>query len=94
MTIPNTCDIGDIRTLTCRFYSDAAMTTPAAPTAVTLTIRDPYGAILTPGIPPAAVATYDYAPLVGGMHEIRWVGTGAVAAADQEQLFVRKVNTA
>lgn len=92
--VPNTYDVGDIVRLTCSFFLDEEMTIPAAPSAVALTIRDPFGDVVTPSVSPAAVATHDYELLVGGMHEIRWVGTGVVQAAEQERIFVRRVNTA
>lgn len=93
---PNTYDAGDLITLTGRFYSDAALTTPANPSTVAVTIKDPVGAVTTPspGSSQVGVWTASFTPTVAGMHEVRWVGTGTVQAADQSEFFVRKVNTA
>lgn len=87
---PNNYRLGSLVTLTGRFYSDAAKTIPADPTTVVLTIRDPAGTITTPAIVNAGVGirTYAWTPTIRGMHDIRWVGTGAVVSADQESVFV------
>jgi hypothetical protein len=88
---PNAYRLGSLVVLTGRFYSDAALTIPADPTTVALTIRDPAGAILTAaGIVNAGVGvrTYAWTPTLRGMHDVRWVGTGAVVSADQEAVFV------
>jgi hypothetical protein len=82
--------LGSMVTLTGRFYSDAAKTIPADPTTVVLSIRDPNRAITTPAVVNAGVGirTYAWTPLIAGMHEINWTGTGAVVSADQEPIYV------
>src|SRR3954471_15935942 len=89
MTV-NSYRLGSQVTLTGRFYADAAKTILADPTTAVLTIRDPTGAILTPTVVNAGVGirTYAWTPALRGMHDIRWVGTGAVVSADQESVFV------
>jgi hypothetical protein len=86
----NAYRLGSLVTLTGRFYSDAAKTIPADPTTVVLTIRDPAGAITTPAVTNAGVGirTYAWTPVLRGMHDVRWVGTGAIVSADQEAVFV------
>lgn len=92
-------DVGEPVLLQNRFYNQdvTGMTELEAapflanPTAVTLTIRDPDGALLTPPVAHPSLGTYTYVwtPLVRGMHEIHWVATGAVAAVDQYGINVR-----
>lgn len=84
-------DVGEPVALTGLFYSDAALTVLSDPTSVVLTIHDPAGVILTPAVVHAAIGTYTYmwTPLVRGMHEIHWVGTGAIAATEQYGINVR-----
>lgn len=101
MSTPNTYNVGNIATLTCRFYSQPPDPSDpdlylADPTDVALVIEDPYDAIVpstTPSSTQTGIWTFNYAPLVGGMHQIRWTGTGTIQAAEQEQIFVRAVNT-
>lgn len=84
-------DVGEPALLQNQFYSDAAETILADPTTVVLTIRDPAGVVLTPAVVHPSLGTYTYlwTPLVRGMHEIRWVGSGAVAAVEQYGLNIR-----
>ena len=90
MTTPNAYDIGDLVTLTGRFYSDSALTIPADPTAVVLSIRDPLRAITTPAPTHAntGIYTYSLTPTISGWYEINWMGTGAVVSASQEAIYV------
>lgn len=85
--------IGDLWHLANTFYSDAAETTPADPTTATLTVRDPNGTTLTVTSSLVHDGTgeyhYDWSPLVGGPHEIRWVGTGAVQVVAPSTIVVR-----
>lgn len=90
MTI-NAYRLGSLVTLTGRFYSDAAKTIPADPTTVVLTIRDPTGVVTTASPIVNAgtgVRTFSWTPTLRGMHDVRWVGTGAVVSADQEAVFL------
>jgi hypothetical protein len=86
-----TYDLGDLVVLTGRFYSDAALTTPANPDTVSLTIRSPAGTITTP-TPivhgSTGVYTYDWTPPAPGLYEVRWAGTGAVVSVDQQPIFI------
>lgn len=100
-TPPNTYNVGSIATLTSRFYSQQPDPTDpdlylADPSSVELIIEDPYDAIVdatTPTRLSLGIWTFPYAPLVPGMHQIRWIGTGTIQVAGQEQIFVRAVNT-
>ena len=85
-----TYDIGDLITLTGRFYSDAAMTIPADPTTVVLSIRDPNRVVTTPAATHAGVGiwTYPLTPTLSGWYEINWAGTGAVVSTSQEAIYV------
>jgi hypothetical protein len=87
----NVYDLGDLVTLTGRFFSDAALTVPADPSTVVLSIRDPARVVTTPTATRASVGvwTYSWLPAASGLYEIRWEGTGAVVAAEQEAIFVR-----
>lgn len=89
MTV-NAYRLGSMVTLTGRFFSDAAKTTPADPDTVVLSIRDPAGTITTPTATSSATGiwTYSWTPTLRGMHDVRWVGTGAVVSADQEAVFI------
>ena len=96
MSTPNTYDVGDLIILTGRFFSDAAQTAPADPTAEVVRVKDPLGVTTTPVVTKTGTGVYT-APLTpanAGMYEIRWEGTGAVQAVAQERIFVRRVNTA
>ena len=95
MTTPNIYDIGDQVTLTGRFYSDADLTTPADPTGITVSVRDPSLVVTTYTYPATVtktstgVYTYAYSPTLAGWHEVKWAGTGAIVSADQEGFFVK-----
>lgn len=84
-------DLGDQATLTGRFYSDAALTVPASPTTVVLSLRSPSGVVTTPAPTPAGTGVYTYAwtPTEYGLWEANWTGTGAIVAAEQEAVYVR-----
>lgn len=75
--------------LTASFNVDG---TPTNPAAVTLTVKKPSGALVTPAPvndgPGAyhADVTLDYVP---GVWHYRWVGTGAAAAAEEGRFTVR-----
>lgn len=96
MSNTNIYDVGDQVTLTGRFYSDAALTTPADPTTITVSVRDP-SRVVTAVVYPAAgmaktstgVYTYAFPVTLAGWHEVNWTGTGAVVSADQEGFFVK-----
>jgi hypothetical protein len=82
--------LGSLVTLTGKFFSDAAKTIPADPTAVVLSIRDPNRVITTPAVthPSLGVYTYAWTPTIAGMYEANWTGTGAVVSADQEPIYI------
>lgn len=87
----NTYDLGDLVALTGRFYSDAALTTLADPTDVTLSIRDPDRIITTPAVdhPGVGIFTYSWIPTKPGLHEYNWTGTGDVVSADQGPVYIK-----
>lgn len=91
----NQYDIGDLVTLTGRFFSDAALTVPADPTGITLSIRNPVGALTTATYPATitktgtGVYTYSLTPNMAGWYIINWAGTGTIVSVDQEAIFVR-----
>jgi hypothetical protein len=87
---PNAYKLGTLVTLTGRFFSDAALATPADPGTVVLSILDPTGTTTLPLVTHAGTGVYTYAwtPTVRGMHEIRWQGTGAITSVDQEYVFI------
>lgn len=93
---PNTYDVGDLITLTGRFFSDAAETVAADPGVVIVRVKDPLGVVTTPTTTKIGTGIYTapLTPTVAGMYEIRWEGTGAVQAAEQSELYVRSVNVA
>ena len=89
MTI-STYLLGNLVSLTGRFYSDPAKTTPADPTTVILSIRDPNHIVTTPSPTHAGLGiyTYSWTPSIAGMYEVNWTGTGAVTSADQDPIFI------
>lgn len=91
MSTPNIYDLGDLVSLTGRFYSDPALTTPADPTTVTLSLRGPSRVVTTPAPTKTStgVYTYSWTPTAAGLWEINWTGTGAVVSADQEAVYVK-----
>ncbi len=86
-------DVGDTVTLKAEFFSDAAMTIPADPTAVTLQIKKPDGTLTTPT--PAHTTTgvylYDLDLTAPGRWRWRYVGTGAVKQAETGHIDVRRM---
>ena len=72
--------------LTFRTYSDAAQTTLADATAVTLYVRDPAGTETTPTVTHDSTGTYHYdlTPSLAGHYSVHWKATGAVATATDE----------
>lgn len=92
MSTPETVpDVGDSWPLVGRFYADAEQTEPADPTTATLKIRDPLGGVLTPALERRSLGVYRYfwTPLVGGAHEIEWIGDGDVQSVDSTTIIVR-----
>lgn len=92
-TVPN---VGDLWVLQQTFYNSPAEIDPddrADPTSVSLTIRDPHGAVLDATAPvvrdSVGLFHYDWTPAIGGPHEITWHGTGAVQVVSPETLIVR-----
>lgn len=85
------CDIGDLVQLSAAFVNAAGAATD--PTAVTLAIRDPTGALVTPAPTPVHGATgaytYDLAITASGVWRYRFAGTGAVVAAEEAKVFAR-----
>lgn len=67
--------------------------TPTDPTAVTLAIRDPTGALVTPAPTPTHGATgaytYNLSVTMAGVWRYRFAGTGAVVAAEEAKVFAR-----
>ena len=72
--------------LTFHTYSDAAQTTLADATTVTLYVRDPAGTETTPTVTHDSTGTYHYdlTPSLAGHYSVHWKATGAVATATDE----------
>lgn len=90
-------DIGDQRRLTGSFTD--LIGDPANPTTVTLTIREPDGTLIskTGGEltnPTVGTFTYDHTIAKPGRHVVRWVGTGDVVAAGENEFYARKTDAA
>ncbi len=92
------CDIGDVPQ-TKMIFTD---TTGAVvdPSEVTLYLAPPSGAVGTytyssGSVSRQAAGTYYYngTATLAGYWRVRWVGTGAAVAAQQDRYFVRGVNT-
>jgi hypothetical protein len=86
-------DIGDRRTLQVDF-TDAAGT-PAGPTAVTLTIREPDGTIVSKtggelSNPQVGRYTFAYTIAKDGRHVVRWQGAGVVDTAEETEFYARR----
>ena len=64
----------------------------ADPTTVVVTVQAPDGTQTTPSTTKEAVGRYSATvePDQAGVWAYRWVGTGAVAAAEEGQFFVRE----
>jgi hypothetical protein len=90
MSIPTAYRLGTLVELEGEFFSDPGLTTHADPTTVVLSILDPAGTTTIPTVTRSSAGVYTYAwtPTLRGMHEIRWQGTGAIVAVDQEHIFV------
>lgn len=58
-----------------------------SPTAVTVTVKDPAGALTTPAATNDSVGVYhvDVTPASKGRHVVRFVGSGACVAAAEHQ---------
>lgn len=85
-------DIGDVATVTSTFTNAAGA--PTNPTVVTLRIKKPTGTVTVVNQASltntsAGVWTYDVAIDTAGIWWYRFEGTGAVAAAEEDYLFVR-----
>jgi hypothetical protein len=97
MAIP-TFDIGDAVDVQMLFYSDAAKTTLADPTAVSLRVRKPDGTATDYSYGGAGTvtksATGTYVQLItvdqAGRWWFRWAGTGAVATVEESEFRVRE----
>lgn len=85
-----TYDVGDVATLTASF-TDAAGSA-ADPTSVTLTVQAPDGTQATPTPTSSVVGTWtaDVSVTQAGVWWYRFEGTGAVAAAAEGSLLVRR----
>jgi len=92
MTTP-AYNIGAEKTLTGTFTDIAA--SPIDPTAITLTIREPDGVVITKALGDliktgAGVYTYDYTIAKPGRHVVRWEGTAGTFAADEDDFYARR----
>lgn len=85
------CDIGDLVELSAAFTNLLGVATD--PTAVTLAIRDPTGALVTPAPTPThggtGAYTYNLSVTTAGVWRYRFAGTGAVVAAEEAKVFAR-----
>ena len=95
----NVYDIGDTVRLKGAFTNDAGAATD--PTAITLTVKDPTGAVTTytyalAQVVKSATGIYYYDLLISkaGDWYYRFEGTGAVATAGEEYFTVKKQETA
>lgn len=87
------CDIGDLVELSAAFTNGATPPVAADPTAVTLTVKDPTGATVagtTPTHGATGAYTYNLAITASGVWRYRFVGTGAVVAAEEAKVFARQ----
>ena len=84
-------DIGDAPTLTWRLYSDQAKTIPADAT-VELSVKKPDGTSLTPDVDHVETGVYSAVVDIDqyGPWRYRWVATGALKAAEEGTIQVRK----
>lgn len=85
-----TFESGSLVQLTGTFRNAAGVLTDTS-TAV-CTVRDPAGALTTPGVSHASTGVYtanvDLTGAVAGVWRVRWSGTGTVQAADEDTFFV------
>lgn len=98
MAIVNAYEVGQVVTLTGTFTNAAGVA--ADPTAITLYIKVPTGAITTLTYAGSdltkigtGVYTYNFAIAMSGRHWYRYVGTGAVVAASESSLDVKVLQT-
>jgi len=84
-------DIGDVVVL--KFTTTDDSGNPANAGAVVLTVGKPDGTSVTPAVTNPATGRYevDYVPTLEGLHTVRWVATGANAAASQDVFNVREM---
>jgi hypothetical protein len=90
VVLPDEWDVGDAPTIYIDFVDNAG--TPANPTSVTLRVRRPDGTVDVLPTTPTAVGHYEaVVPLdAHGTWRYRWEGTGAVQAAEEGELLVRR----
>lgn len=92
-----TCDVGDVPQIQVIFTNSGG--TAVDPTGVFLYLAQPSGAVGTYTYPAdvskTSVGTYTYngTATAAGYWQVRWVGTGAAVAAQQDRYFVRSTNT-
>lgn len=87
------CDVGDLVRLSAAFDNGATPPVATDPTAVTLQIKDPTGALVTPAPTPIKDSTghyhHDLSVTLAGVWRYRFAGTGAVVAAEEAKVFAR-----
>ena len=83
-------DIGDVVTISAVFRDAAGAL--ADPTTTTLTVMAPDGTLSTPTPVKDSTGTYhaDVPVTASGSWAYRWLGTGAVAAAEEGTFSVRR----
>ncbi len=83
-------DIGDTITPYVDFKNAAGAA--AAPTTVVLTVLKPNGTTSTPAVTTPSLGRYEATVAIdqSGTWTYRWVGTGAVAAAEEGSFYVRR----
>lgn len=91
------CDVGDVPTSW--FYVTNSGGTFVDPSEVILYLQTPAGVVGTythsgGAVQKQAVGTYYYngTATLAGYWNVRWVGTGAAVAAQQDRYFVRETN--
>ena len=92
-------DIGDLVRLSATFTNTAGAVTD--PTATTCSIRVPSGTVTTHtyGVSADLVRDstglfhLDYSPTVEGIHNYRFVGTGACQTAEEKPFYIRPLRT-
>ena len=64
---------------------------PATPTTVTLSLKGPDGAIVTPAVSNTGAGVYksQYTPLLTGVWRERWASTGGVDVAMEREFEIR-----
>ncbi len=86
--------IGAKKTLTGSFTDITG--TPADPTAIVLTIREPDGALIVKAIGDltntgVGVYTFDHLIAKVGRHIISWVGSAGIQAAFEQEFYARRI---